>query len=78
MEADLHLCPHCGGEIDGMAFWYSEENKALHFEMDHGDLACHFDLEFSPIFLNMHFDRLLMIFQQIGERRADYGLLVEN
>ena len=71
MEAELHLCPHCGG--DGCLL--HKENKALHFEMDHGDMACHFDLEFSPVFLNMQFDRLLRIFQKIGERRTDGGLL---
>lgn len=72
METELQLCPHCGGEIEGMALSYNEENKALHFEMDHGDMACHFDLEFS-MFLNMRLGHLFTIFQRIAERRADDG-----
>lgn len=48
-----------------MALSYNEKNKALHFEMDHGDLACHFDLEFSPVFLNMQLDDPFGIFQRI-------------
>lgn len=78
MEIELHLCPHCGGEIEGMTLSYNEENKALHFEMDHGDLACHFDLEFSPVFLNMQLNDLFGIFQRIAERRADGELPVEG
>jgi hypothetical protein len=42
--------------------------------MDHGDMACHFDLEFSPAFLDMSLHRLFGIFQTIAERRADGGL----
>jgi hypothetical protein len=78
MEAELHSCPHCGGEIEGMTLSYNEENKALHFEMDHGDVVCHFDLEFSPVFLNMELERLFRIFQRIAERRADGGLPAED
>jgi hypothetical protein len=78
MEAQLHLCPHCGGEIEGMALSYNDEKKALHFEMDHGDMACHFDLESSPVVLNMKLDRLFRVFQWIAERRAYGGLPVEG
>jgi hypothetical protein len=53
-------------------------NKALHFEMDHSDMACHFDLEFSPAFLNMGLNHLFGIFQRIAERRADGGLPVND
>jgi hypothetical protein len=53
MADELHSCPRCGGEIEGIAIWQNEQNKALHFEMDHGDMACHFDFEFSPAFLDM-------------------------
>ena len=78
MEAELQLCPHCGGETEGMTMWYNEENKALHFEMDHGDMSCHFDLEFCPVFLNMTLDRLFWIFQRIAERRTDGELSAED
>jgi hypothetical protein len=71
MEAELHRCPHCGGEIEGMALSYNEENRALHFEMDHGDMACHFDLDFSPVFLTMGLDHLFRIFQRIAERHLE-------
>jgi hypothetical protein len=74
MAVELRQCPHCGGEIEGIAIWQNKENEALHFEMDHGDMACHFDLEFSPAFLDMSLDRLFGIFQKIAERRADRGL----
>lgn len=52
-EVELHSCPHCGGEIEGVIISYNEENKALHFEMNHGDVVCHFDLECSAVFLNI-------------------------
>jgi hypothetical protein len=39
--------------------------------MNHGDVVCHFDLEFSAVFLNMKLERLFKIFQRIAERRAD-------
>ena len=66
MAVELRQCPHCGGEIEGIAIWQNKENEALHFEMDHGDMACHFDLEFSPAFLDMSLDRLFGIFQKIA------------
>ena len=75
MKAGLHLCPHCGGEIEGIALSYNEKNRALHFEMDHGDMACLFDLEFSPVFLTMELDHLFRIFRRIAERRADVDCL---
>jgi hypothetical protein len=78
MADELHSCPQCGGEIEGIAIWQNEENKALHFEMDHGDMACHFDLEFSPGFLEMSLNHLFEIFQRIAERRADDGLPVND
>ena len=64
MEHELSLCPHCGDEIEGAVLSYNEVNKALHFEMDHGDVVCHFDLEFSPVLLNTQFEGLLRIFQR--------------
>jgi len=78
MADELHSCPRCGGEIEGIAIWQNEQNKALHFEMDHSDMACHFDLEFSPAFLNMSLNHLFGIFQRIAERRADGGLPVND
>jgi hypothetical protein len=73
METELQLCPRCGGEIEGMVLSYNEENKALHFEMDHGDMACHFNLEASTAFFNMRVGHLFAIFRRIAERCADVG-----
>jgi hypothetical protein len=54
--------PHCGGEIEGVTISYNQENKAPHFEMNHDDAVCHFDLELAAVFLNMKLERLFKIF----------------
>jgi hypothetical protein len=46
--------------------------------MNHGDVACHFDLECSVVFLDMKLERLVKIFQRIAESRADGGLSAED